>query len=803
MLRIYLVLVSLLFANSLFAQKSELTKIGGRGLKPDSYEMVSTLKEANPGRIAHRGLPSSVDLAEFMPPIGNQGSQGSCVAWSTAYANKSFHEYMERKSKGTWSYTNSDGSVNYKYIFSPAFIYNQINGGRDNGSSISDAMALMVSKGAVPWEVMPYDQKNYTKQPTQQMYQAALKYKAKEFQRVRYNEPEEVKSQLAKGRPVVVGILISEGFYELGKQVYNESTTRGQNLGGHAITLIGYDDSRQVFKFQNSWSKSWGDNGYGYISYKYLAKVCRSAFVMIDDVAAQEVVQEETTTDPQVVVVPETTTDVTQDEIELLPPSEINATTGNFSDKVVLTWNPPKGAIGYEIYRTEADADSYQKVGLAQSALFEDTGVLPDIAYSYKIASVSESSITDMSDATAIGYATAVKNDTPAKITSIMASDGKYPDKIVVQWEALSNITGYQVYKWDGNAKIYKPLGKVNQNTTYYEDKSAKKNGAMEAYVVAGLNGNIVGYASDVAMGKTSISQKPAAPENVIASMGQYRDKIVVSWKKVPGAVGYLVYRYDSQWNVAGETTEEKLEDNITSKGRNYYTVVARNKDNVWGSYSAYAMGFIDKNLKRGNTKLQPPENVTVTVDKKTETATLYWNEVKGAFEYNVWVKKRKDSKWKFLNRVEGKTLTTVRVPEKDEFYMYSVTSKPETGGDSEWSKPVSVVLSNPKQAVKSRSFGQSSKLEKFKGTWTALQWDGNTGTKNVIMEIESEDNNSVTVKIDNKKQYTVNYVQGSPVLDIDGKIKIKLSSGGDALTVELKDKSVLNEKGELSFLKE
>ena len=322
-------------------------KITGTGLKPDNYDLVASLKEANPNRIAHRGLPSKVDLADLMPPVGNQGQQSSCVAWSTAYANKSYQEFVERKDKGAWTY-KSGNAPNYKTLFSPAFIYNQINGGKDSGSSISDAMALVVSKGAIPWDAMPYNEKNYSKQPTVEQLQLAAKFKAKEFQRLRYNEPNEIKNQLAQGRPVVVGILINENIYEIGKKIYNEA--KGANLGGHAITLVGYDDATNTFKYQNSWGIEWGDKGFGYIDYKYFSKVCRSAFVMIDLIdpnPGPEIADNK----EQIIVQPIPAKNEVNpaDKTDLLPPAEINASNGNFSNKIVLTWSPTPRAIGYEI----------------------------------------------------------------------------------------------------------------------------------------------------------------------------------------------------------------------------------------------------------------------------------------------------------------------------------------------------------------------------------------------------------------------------------------------------------------------
>lgn len=38
--------------------------------------------------------------------------------------------------------------------------------------------------------------------------------------------------------------------------------------GSHAVLLVGYNDEKKEFLFQNSWGESWGDKGFGRISYK-------------------------------------------------------------------------------------------------------------------------------------------------------------------------------------------------------------------------------------------------------------------------------------------------------------------------------------------------------------------------------------------------------------------------------------------------------------------------------------------------------------------------------------------------------
>ena len=788
MIRIYLLLF--LFVHGLFSQSGEFLT----GLKPDPFELVSSLKEANPNYIKHRGLPSEVDLSPNMPPVGNQGRQSSCVAWSTAYANKSYHEYIERKDKMDWKYT-INGAPNPKTLFSPAFVYNQINGGKDNGSNIAEAMSLIVSRGAITLDQMPYDVSNYTRQPTMEHFQLASKYKAKEFLKLRYSDPSEIKAQLAQGRPVVVGILIDNSFNELrGKTIY--SSASGQSLGGHAITIVGYNDSTNAFKFQNSWGNRWGDNGFGYIDYKFFSKVCRSAYVMVDIIdTTTEVVKINPTgeTTPEIVTIVDNS---------ITPPLEINASRGNYPDKVVLSWTPVKNAIGYEVYRAYPEEDEYELVGLSGSTYFEDNGVIPDNAYSYKVTSVSEFSVSEKSQGDVIGFATASKKTVPVKVSGLSASVGTFTDKISLNWEPQENTSGYIVYRFDFFSKIYKPVGKTQSNQ--FEDKSARKNGVSEIYTVLAYNSIGNGEPSGAAVGRTSISEKPSAPSNLIATLGQYRDKIDLKWSKASGANEYVVLKYDqSRWSPIGSTDKEFYSDTNVTKGKKFYAVISKNKANVYGSYSNYAMGYIDPNLARGSSKLPPPTNVIAKVDIETKAVLLTWDPVGGADEYNVWYKKPGATKWNFLDKaVAGKTSYLATLPEKNVFYLFSITSKPMMGGESEFSKAVAAVNSIARKAVTRRSFLASNKLDQIAGTWSALQWDGTTGVKNIVLEVEAISTSEVSIKIDNKKTYTAKYIQQSPEIDFEGKIKIKLTSD-ESLMVEVKDASVLKEKAELSFLRD
>lgn len=45
----------------------------------------------------------------------------------------------------------------------------------------------------------------------------------------------------------------------------------------HAICICGFDDKLKAFKFKNSWGPTWGNNGFGWISYEYISKYASEA----------------------------------------------------------------------------------------------------------------------------------------------------------------------------------------------------------------------------------------------------------------------------------------------------------------------------------------------------------------------------------------------------------------------------------------------------------------------------------------------------------------------------------------------
>jgi len=215
------------------------------------------------------GLPAEWSLAHRMPPAGYQGRQGSCVAWAVAYALKSYQEEVERN----WGLATSS------HLFSPAYIYNQLNGGRDNGMPVNEALDLLMAKGCATIATMPYNPNDHSTQPSVQAKEEAGNYKITSWGKVGLNI-NTIKQFLISGYPLIIGIPFDDNLHQenIIKANYIYKSLGEGKKNGHAVVLVGYSDNKSAFQFLNSWGTDWGEKGYAWIDYDFFLQVCRRIF---------------------------------------------------------------------------------------------------------------------------------------------------------------------------------------------------------------------------------------------------------------------------------------------------------------------------------------------------------------------------------------------------------------------------------------------------------------------------------------------------------------------------------------------
>jgi len=154
-------------------------------------------------------VPAQVDNSTLnaFPPVGNQGSLGSCVAFATTYYTMSHQVCLA---------LGCDNKNLREKIFSPKWTYNLINGGQNNGSYFSDAFGVMNSHGAPFNSEFPYDGNYLAWSMNSSNWKNAINYRMTNYSYSSVNTDAGIanaKQLLANGNVLVIGVYISSWVY--------------------------------------------------------------------------------------------------------------------------------------------------------------------------------------------------------------------------------------------------------------------------------------------------------------------------------------------------------------------------------------------------------------------------------------------------------------------------------------------------------------------------------------------------------------------------------------------------------------
>lgn len=191
-----------------------------------------------------------------------------CTAWATTAA-KSCLEAMDQG----WS-PNQPATM-----FSPAFIYPQINHGTDDGSSVIDAALLMQKVGAATLKTTPYIPLDYKTQPSDFAFEEAGRYRIQEAYIL--ETPELLKLVLQENIPIVVCARLTPNFFDgrfasYTKEMHLQGMKRrqpDQPHSKHAMVLVGYDEPSQRYLLRNSWGEDWGQGGYCWVDFDVIDEI--------------------------------------------------------------------------------------------------------------------------------------------------------------------------------------------------------------------------------------------------------------------------------------------------------------------------------------------------------------------------------------------------------------------------------------------------------------------------------------------------------------------------------------------------
>jgi C1A family cysteine protease len=194
----------------------------------------------------------------WLGPVMNQGNCGSCVAFATV---ATFEAQFRITAGLPWLVPN----------FSTQQLFSCGGGACNYGWTPGAAASFLKSGGVVDAACSPYISGSNSEDVACKEITCNNR-KERTYKISDYNTPSsrfggnaaKVKAALKKG-PLVTTMKVYDDFTSYGGGIYKSVSNKVE--GGHAISIIGYNDQEKYWIIRNSWGSDWGEQGFARISY--------------------------------------------------------------------------------------------------------------------------------------------------------------------------------------------------------------------------------------------------------------------------------------------------------------------------------------------------------------------------------------------------------------------------------------------------------------------------------------------------------------------------------------------------------
>ena len=219
-------------------------------------------------------LPKKVDLSQYLPPVGDQGQYGTCVAWAAGYNLKTAMEGI-KFGLTTSQLQSPTFQMSPKYLFTA--LPSSEKGADCNGTAFTNALNLMLKKGVATKQLVPYTELGNCAETNNNPAwdEEAKKHKIKNYRRIDASVVA-IKRALANKMPVVIGCKLDDNFMQWNSEAVYQFSGPTTDVGihsYHALCIVGYDNDKGplgAFKVVNSWSNQWGDAGFIWVDYNFM-----------------------------------------------------------------------------------------------------------------------------------------------------------------------------------------------------------------------------------------------------------------------------------------------------------------------------------------------------------------------------------------------------------------------------------------------------------------------------------------------------------------------------------------------------
>ena len=206
-------------------------------------------------------IPDYRTFRKRFPTAYDQGRLGSCTANAVGGAI----EYLQKLRKQPFEIP-SRLSIYYdaRRLLDPSYV------NEDSGATLRTAIKAVADYGAPPEVDWPYDIRRFAEPPPSELRSEGLLRQAIEYFRIPDGSIAQMEACIAGGFPFVFGISVYQNFFPNWEAVVPNPS--GDELGGHAMLGVGYSRHTRRFLVRNSWGPEWGNHGFAWLSYEYMAE---------------------------------------------------------------------------------------------------------------------------------------------------------------------------------------------------------------------------------------------------------------------------------------------------------------------------------------------------------------------------------------------------------------------------------------------------------------------------------------------------------------------------------------------------
>ena len=210
-------------------------------------------------------------------------------------------------------------------------------------------------------------------------------------------------------------------------------------------------------------------------------------------------------------------------------PSDVRASDGTFTDRIMVRWRPVPRSGGYRVLRTGPDGIE-QEIATTHGPVLQDVNAMPGVTYAYRVATLAGGEDAPLSEPDT-GWM-----NIPAP-TGLAASDGTSIDAVLLSWNEVDGAVGYRVLRSTAGEPAT-PIAVVPGPP--YADASALQV-VPYTYVVTARTPAGNSRASEPDAGFRNVR----APSGVSASDGTFPDRVEIVWNAAtePVVEGYVVLR--------------------------------------------------------------------------------------------------------------------------------------------------------------------------------------------------------------------------------------------------------------------